>query len=149
VEPGERFLVGDGFNFDRHNMPTEVRQKLELLAAKGDMSTMWFRNDLRRTNGGETIWKYELPMETFGDYGTYAEDPERFHADLLRYPDRTVRTTPICRFRSLCRSQMLGHRLESNAHVTADGCWVVFQSSSEDNWFEVWAARIPGAGGAP
>ena len=38
---------------------------------------------------------------------------------------------------------MAGYRLESNAHVTPDNRWAVFLSSSEDDWFEVWAARVP------
>ena len=33
-------------------------------------------------------------------------------------------------------------RLESNAAVTADSRWVVFQSCSEDGFHEVWAARV-------
>ena len=39
--------------------------------------------------------------------------------------------------------KMLGYRLEANASVTPDSRWVVFQSSSEDDYFEVWAARVP------
>jgi hypothetical protein len=38
---------------------------------------------------------------------------------------------------------MLGFRLEANAHVTEDSEWVLFQSSNDDDFFEVWAARVP------
>lgn len=33
-----------------------------------------------------------------------------------------------------------GMRLESNAHVTPDSRWGVFQSANETGLFEVWAA---------
>ena len=107
------------------------------------------------SNGAETIWKYVLPSESVLDdekywqdydqmYRSYHLDPEALDADLLREPDKTVTTTPICKYRTLMRSpKVLGHRLEANASVTPDSRWVVFQSSSEDDWFEVWAARVP------
>jgi len=144
VAPNERFLVGDGHNFDKYNMPADVRRRIEELAKRPEYDSFWFTGDLQRTNGGETIWKYELPAETLWNYETYDNDANRFHADLAKYPEKAVKTTPICRFRTLSRAQMLGYRLESNAHVTPDSRWAVFQSSSEDNWFQVWAARVPG-----
>ena len=49
--------------------------------------------------------------------------------------------------RSLVRTLQCGYRLESNAHVTPDSRWVIFQSSSQDDLFEVWAARIPESSG--
>ena len=153
--PNETFLVGDGRNFDQ-SMPDDIRAKLEAIAAaldRDDWASTWFLDDLRRcTNGGETIWKYELPSQSLWDFDTYGlwttpdKDPEVFYRDLLAHPDQAVATTPVCGFRTLCRTHMMGQRLESNAHVTPDSRWVVFQSSNEDDWFEVWAARVPGTG---
>jgi hypothetical protein len=63
---------------------------------------------------------------------------------LIQNPDKLIKAEPVCKFRTMLRNpQMLGYRLESNAHVTPDSRWVVFQSSSQDNRFEVWAARVP------
>lgn len=76
-------------------------------------------------NDEEIVWKYELPA---------AEPPDQF-----------VTVTPIAKYRALSRTLFAGgYRLETNAHVTPDSRWVVFQSSSADDWFEVWAARVPG-----
>jgi len=145
VAPNEQFMVGDGHNFDKYNMPADIRRKLKEMAKRTDFDSVWFKGDLYRTNGGEIIWKYEFPEETLWNYEKYGNDAAKFHADMAKYPEKTVRTIPVCRFRTLCRSHMLGYRLESNAHVTPDSRWVVFQSSSEDDWFQVWAARIPGS----
>jgi hypothetical protein len=143
VAPNERFLVGDGVNFDRAGMTAELRQRIEAIAARGDDRSTWVRGSLRHPDGAETIWKYELPEETLTDYAAYAAAGDRLHTDLETDPGRAIRVTPLCRFRSLARTRMFGRRLESNAHVTPDSRWVVFQSSSEDDWFEVWAAEVP------
>ena len=108
------------------------------------------------TNGGEIIWKYVLPEESVLDdpkywqdydhmYRAYRKDAARLlDADLIQNPDKLTSTKPVCRFRTMLRNlRMLGHRLESNAHITSDSRWVVFQSSSQENRFEVWAARVP------
>jgi len=144
VAPNERFLVGDGANFDRHNVPHALRQRIEQADETGDFGATWMRADLRRTNGGETIWKYALPSQSLWNYARHGTDAERLAADIAARPDRAVKTTPICRFRSLGRTLLLGRRLESNAQVTPDSRWAVFQSSSEDDRFQVWAARVPG-----
>jgi hypothetical protein len=76
-------------------------------------------------NHEEIVWKYELP------------------AEIRR--DSFAAVTPVARFRAMTRTLFApGYRLETNAHVTPDSRWVVFQSSSEDDWFEVWAARVRG-----
>ena len=142
--PNEQFLVGDGRNFDRTTLPDDVRRRL--LAAREDPEhhPLDFVNiDLACTNGGETIWKYELPAETVWDDRVHGGDREQLARDVAANPDKVVRVTPVCKFRSLVRTLQCGYRLESNPHVTPDSRWVVFQSSSEDDWFQVWAARVP------
>ncbi|MBA4387319.1 MAG: hypothetical protein C0404_05015 [Verrucomicrobia bacterium] len=69
---------------------------------------------------GETIWLYRLPHE---------EEP--------------FFVTALCKRRTLFRTKMFGYRIECDAHVTPDNRWAVFLPSSEDDWFEVWAARVP------
>ena len=49
----------------------------------------------------------------------------------------------MCKFRSMARMRLDGGRYQSNTHVTPDGHWAVFQSASQDQLHEVWAARIP------
>ena len=117
VAPNERFLVGDGVEFDR-NMPAEFRKKIEALDPSAAIG--FARMSLSFANGGETIWLYRLPKT-----GTALD------------------VSPLCKRRTLCRTKMFGQRLESNAHVTPDSRWAVFVSSSVDEWFEVWAARVP------
>ncbi len=144
VAPDETFLVGDGDNFDQHNLTPELRQRIELAIQEDPVRRTWSEWGLRNPNGGETIWKYELPEDNLWDYDRFAGEKALFFAELAAHPEMAVRTTPLCRFRTLCRSKKLGYRLESNAHVTPDSRWTMFQSSSQDDWFEVWAARIPG-----
>ena len=144
VAPNEQFVVGDGANFDRSNVPDDLRQRIEQARESGDFGATWMRADVRRTNGGEIIWKYKLPQDNLFDYAIHGADRQRLVDDIAANPDGAVKTTPICRFRSLGRTLMLGQRLESNAQVTPDSRWVIFQSSSEDDWFQVWAARVPG-----
>ena len=167
VAPNEAFLVGEGYDFDEHTFPPELREPLQKRLDQGlePRFAAFFLTGLPVlagtvppapiSNGGETIWKYVLPEESvlddekyFQDYDTmyrsYFLDPASLDADLLREPDKTIRTTPICKYRTMLRSpKMLGYRLEANASVTPDSRWVVFQSSSEDDYFEVWAARVP------
>ena len=157
IAPNEKFLVGDGYEFDRNTLPPDIRSRLEKRLADGTCDPTWcefyLTDDL--TNGGEIIWKYELPEESVLDDDKYWVDYDHMYtkyrqeqgrlldADVLKHPEKTVKTTPVCKFRTMLRSHMLGYRLESNAHVTPDSRWVVFQSSSEDDFFQVWAARVP------
>ena len=167
VAPNEAFLVGEGYDFDEHTFPPELREPLQKRLDEGaePRFAAFFLTGLPVlagtvpptpiSNGGETIWKYVLPEESVLDdekywqdydtmYRSYFLDPASLDADLLREPDKTIRTTPICKYRTMLRSpKMLGYRLEANASVTPDSRWVVFQSSSEDDYFEVWAARVP------
>ena len=167
VAPNEQFVVGEGYDFDEHNFPPELRALLQQRLDEG-VEPRWSAFFLTGlpvlsgtvpptpiSNSGETIWKYVLPEESVLDdekywrdydqmYRSYHLDPEALDADLLREPDKTVTTTPICKYRTMMRSpKVLGYRLEANASVTPDSRWVVFQSSSEDDYFEVWAARVP------
>ena len=167
VAPNEEFLVGEGYDFDEHTFPSELREPLQKRLDQG-LEPRFAAHYLTGlpvlagtvppapiSNGGETIWKYVLPEESvlddekyWQDYDTMYRscflDPAALDADLLREPDKTIRTTPICKYRTMLRSpKMLGYRLEANADVTPDSRWVTFQSSSEDDYFEVWAARVP------
>lgn len=56
--------------------------------------------------------------------------------------EEAVKTRPRCKFRSRARLKRETIRLESNAHVTTDGQWGVFQSCSQQGVFEVWVAQI-------
>ncbi len=161
VAPDETFLVGDGYEFDRNTLPPEIRKEIQQRLADGRADPVWCEFYLtdNLTNGGEVIWKYELPTESVLDDPKYWQDYDHMYtayrhegldgarlldADVLQNLDKVVKTTPVCQFRTMLRNpSMLGYRLESNAHVTPDSRWAVFQSSSEDNCFEVWAARVP------
>jgi hypothetical protein len=118
VAPNERFLVGDGVEYDR-TVSAEFRKRIEALDPNAAIG--FARMSLGFDNGGETIWLYRWPKA-----GT-----------------ATMDVSALCKRRTMCRTKMLGFRLESNAHVTPDSRWTVFLSSSEDDWFEVWAARVP------
>lgn len=157
VSPNEKFMVGEGYEFDNQTITKRIQKQLRKINASGNREGRWnvFYLNGMVTNGGETIWKYVLPEETILDdekywrdydyvYKGLKENPESLETDVLREPEKTIKTTPICKFRTILRSpKMLGYRLEANAQVTPDSRWVVFQSSSKDNYFEVWAARIP------
>lgn len=153
--PDESFIIGEGYEFDYFSMPPDIRMKLYEHLEAGDRLTKWFFHYLSGdyTCPGETIYMHELPEETimknddvWHDFNeNYTKDMEPFHRLLRDNRELTVEVTPVCKFRTLFRSEkMLGYRLEASAKVTPDSRWAVFQSSSEDNLFEVWAARIPG-----
>ncbi len=153
ISPDETFMVGDGYEFDRNSLPTDVRARMERHIADGDREPRWFSFYLTPdlTNGGETIFKYELPQQSileddryWENYEQYMQDPEPLNKILRANREGTVTSTPICKFRTLLRSpKLMGYRNESNAHVSPDSRWTVFQSSSDDDFFEVWAARVP------
>ena len=134
--PDESFVIGDGFNFCKDDVGL-----IEGLGEPGDGDNPWSWDGLHLSSPGETIWKYELPAETLWPEGTEFESNEEMHRLVEEHPEKTVRTTPLCKFRSRSKLKLDGTRLESNAHVTPDSRWGVFQSSSEDGLFEVWAAR--------
>lgn len=123
IAPNEKFLVGDGVELDK-NMSLDLRQRVEnmdeklLTESRGAKEAQ--RLYLNATNGGETIWLYHLPDE-----------------------NRPFEVTKLCQRRTLFRTKMFGYRLECDAHVSPDNNWAIFQSASEDDWFEVWAARVP------
>jgi len=148
VAPNEKFLVGDGRNFALNNLTPDIIEKLNKLPDGGVFMQYYGKGYMNCTNGGEIIWKYEIPSEPIWEYDwnikKFRENIDSFCKRLADNPDKALKTTPICRFRTLCRTKMLGYRLESNAHATPDSRWVVFQSSSEDDFFEVWAARVHG-----
>ncbi|MFC1452711.1 hypothetical protein ACFLSJ_05120 [Verrucomicrobiota bacterium] len=142
IAPDESFLVGDGMNFDRHCVSEDVRKRAESLVTD-DLFGAGIKREITLPSGGETIWKYVLPENSLWDYERFKDDPDALVATIGAEPERAIDVTPICRFRSMQRTLMFGYRLESNAHVMPDSRWAVFQSSSEDDWFEVWAARMP------
>ncbi|MCC6580672.1 MAG: hypothetical protein IT440_09535 [Phycisphaeraceae bacterium] len=146
VAPDESFLVGEGT--DKAMIATWMRGYFKQLAETDPVMAQqpWLR-DVLKLSPGETVWKYELPPRMELDPADYpgVDGMARAVRDLQANPDMAVRTIPICTFRSLTRTLFKDCRLESNAHVTPDSRWVVFQSSSEDDWFEIWAAKVPGA----
>ena len=136
--PNEQFLVGDGHNFganNRHEVPEEWRN--------GDKDNPWAYDGINEESPGEIIWKYTLPEETLVEQADSYSSKEQLAQDIVDCPEKAVAVTPICTFRS--RMKLIDHpiRLESNAQVTPDNRWVIFQSCSEDAVHEVWAARIP------
>ena len=153
--PDESFIIGEGYEFDYFSLPTDIRHKMYEHLEAGDRSSRWFFRYLSgdHTCPGETIYMHELPEErimnsedAWHEFNeNYTKDMEPFHKLLRDNRELTVKVTDVCKFRTLLRSEKhLGYRLESNAHVTPDSRWAVFQSSSEDDFFEVWASRIPG-----
>jgi len=133
----ESFVIGDGFNFCKADLGT-----IEGLGEPGDGDNPWSWDGLRHESPGETIWKYELPEESLWPTDRDFDSTEELQAAIAAHPGQLVKTTPLCRFRSLSKMKLNGMRLESNAHVTPDSRWGVFQSASEDGLFEVWAARV-------
>jgi len=153
--PDESFIIGEGYEFDYFSMPPDIRLKMYEHLEAGDRLSKWFFHYLSGdyTCPGETIYMHELPEETIMNNDdvwhefneNYTKDMEPFHKLLRDNRELTIKVTNVCEFRTLLRSEKhLGYRLESNAHVTPDSRWAVFQSSSEDDFFEVWAGRIPG-----
>ncbi len=136
VAPDESFLVGDGRNFSRRDVG-----RLENVVGHRAGSSPWSWDGADNEAPPETIWKYTLPAESVCD--EEHDSPEAFQAAVAANPEKTMAVTAVCRFRSMARLRLDGGRYQSNAHVTPDGRWAVFQSASEDRRFEVWAARIP------
>ena len=141
VAPDERFVVGDGTNFDRYSLSPELAERKRKLGPDA-YCPMW-DCDRWMTNGGQTIWLYELPEKSLYDEEKYANRSKALKEDIKKYPEQAVRTRPLARFRSLFHTVMFPYRVESNADVTPDSRWAVFQSSSEEDLFQVWAAKVP------
>jgi len=137
--PDESYLIGDGFNFSMSG-----RAELEGAQDAGSGDNPWSWDGMHTPSPGETIWLYELPDETVWGEDVEFESTEHALRAVRENPEKTVRTRPLCKFRSLARMNRLTTRLESNAHVTPDSRWGVFQSAGEDGLFEVWAARVDG-----
>jgi len=95
VAPDESFLVGDGDNFDRHNLTPELRRRIEEAIRDDPWRRTWSEWSLRNPNGGETIWKYELPKHNLWHYDRFADDKVLFFAELAAHPEMAVRTTPL------------------------------------------------------
>lgn len=136
VAPDESFLIGDGKNWGWNT-------EHEAAGKAGDGDNVWAFDGVGCHALGEVIWKFELPEQTIltPDHGFRRRDD--LVAPVYRNPDKVVRTTPLCRFRSLARLLNKPMRLENNAVVTPDSRWAVIQSCSEDGLFELWAARVP------
>lgn len=142
IAPDETFLVGDGRALDRSLADDDLRRRLEELIDAGVVDSLFGAGPLDFPNGGEVIWRYDLPSSPTWPAGSVPADPAEFARAIADRSASLVQAAPVCRFRSLLRGPMLGHRLESNAHVTPDGSTVVFQSSGPDDRFEVWAAEL-------
>ena len=136
--PDESFLIGDGHNFCRMDaaaLPDHHRP--------GSGDNPWSWDGILNASPGETIWLYQLPANSlWSDDVHFATDEEARRA-VEADPEGAVTTRPLCTFRSRAKLLRETIRLESNAHVTPDNQWGVFQSCSEDGLYEVWAARIP------
>ncbi len=136
--PDESFVIGDGFNFCRSD-----RDEIEGAQDFGGGDNPWSWDGMHTRSPGETIWLYELPEDTVWGEDVEFESNEHAHRAVSENPEKTVRTRPLCRFRSLAKMKRLTMCLESNAHATPDSRWGVFQSAGEEGLFEVWAARVP------
>lgn len=137
--PNERFVVGDGTDFGKNS-----QAEIEELVKSQKVDDPWAWGGYGSDSPGEVIWKYELPQETFFTDEHAGWDGERMERAVREDPGRSARAVPLCQFRSMARLLKKPMRNESNAHVTPDSRWAVFQSASEDGLFEVWAARVPG-----
>ena len=137
--PNEKFLVGDGCNFGRNNQHEAVN-----LGRRGDGDNPFSYDGVDSDSPGEVIWKYELPAESVVVQAEDFSSAADLEAAINAHPEKAIRVIPACTFRS--RMKMVDHpiRLESNAQVTPDNRWVVFQSCSADGFHEVWAARLGG-----
>jgi hypothetical protein len=136
VAPDESFLIGDGKNWGWNT-------EHEAAGKAGDGDNVWAFDGVGCHSLGEVIWKFELPRETILRPGHGFRRRDDLVAPVFRNLDKVVRTTPLCRFRSLARLLNKPMRLENNAVVTPDSRWAVIQSCSEDGLFELWAARVP------
>jgi hypothetical protein len=136
--PNERFVVGDGTDFGKNN-----QAEIEELVRSGKVDDPWAWEGYGSDSPGEVIWKYELPKESF--FGERAEwTAEGIARAIDQNPKKSAKAVPLCQFRSMARVLRKPMRNESNAHVTPDSRWAVFQSASEDGLYEVWVARVPG-----
>ena len=136
--PNEQFVVGDGQDFGKNN-----QAGIDELVRASKVDDPWAWEGYSSDSPGEVIWKYELPKESFftdAHCGISSEDLARVIAE---NPQRSARAVPLCQFRSMARVLKKPMRNESNAHVTPDSRWAVFQSASEAGLYEVWAARVP------
>ena len=133
--PDESFVVGDGLNFggnNRHEAPAD--------AQSGDGDNPWSWDGIDNESPGEVIWRYELPARSAIMNLAALSDGAALEAALAADPEGLAKATPICRFRGMVKLLRQPVRVESNAHVTPDSRWVVFQSAGQDGRYEVWAA---------
>lgn len=135
--PNERFVVGDGQDFGKNN-----QAGVEELLRSSKVDDPWAWKGYGSSSPGEVIWKYELPKESFFTDAHCGLLTEELARAIEQNPDRVAKAVPLCQFRSMARILRKAMRNESNAHVTPDSRWVVFQSASEDGLHEVWAARV-------
>jgi len=137
--PDESFVVGDGTDFGKNNQAV-----IDELVRSKQVDDPWAWSGYGSDSPGEVIWKYELPRESCYAPRPEGWSPQDFAEAVERHPDQVARALPLCQFRSMARLLTKPMRNESNAHVTPDSRWAVFQSASEDGLYEVWAARVPG-----
>ena len=135
--PDESFLVGDGHNFGRNNEHEAVN-----LGRRGEGDNPFSYDGVGSDSPGEVIWKYELPQESIVTEGDDFDAEEELARAIKAHPEKAITVAPFCRFRSRMKMVDQPIRLESNAQVTPDSRWTVFQSCSEDGLHEVWAAHV-------
>jgi len=133
----ETFVVGDGFNFCKAD-----KDIVAGLGTPGDGDNPWSWDGLHHASPGETIWQYELPDCPFQIDDGVLEDAAVFNDYLIAHPEPRIKTSPVCKFRSMSKMTLEHIRLESNAHVTTDSRWIVFQSASDAGLYEAWAGRV-------
>jgi hypothetical protein len=135
--PDESFIIGDGFNFC-----TADAERMQEVGESGSGDNPWSWDGINQDSPGETIWIYELPDESLWEEGLELSDKAAMREAIAREPDKVVKTRPLCKFRSRAKLKRETMRLESNAHVTRDSKWAVFQSCNEAGLLQVWAARV-------
>ncbi len=137
--PNEQFVIGDGQDFGKNN-----QADIDELVRTREVDDPWAWEGYGSDSPGEVIWKYELPKESFFTDAHCGISSEELARTIVENPEQSARAVPLCQFRSMARVLRKPMRNESNAQVTPDSRWAVFQSASEDGLYEVWAARVPG-----
>jgi hypothetical protein len=135
--PDDSFIIGDGFNFCKADA-----KRMQEVGESGSGDNPWSWDGISQDSPGEIIWIYELPDETLWVGDLELSDNGAMREAIAENPDKVVKTRPLCKFRSLVKMKRETMRLESNAHVTPDSQWGVFQSCSEEGLLQVWAARV-------
>jgi len=138
--PNDTFVIGDGHDFGKNN-----QAEIEGLVREGKVDDPWAWGGYGSDSPGEVIWRYDLPQQTFFADEHCSMSSEELARLIAENQEQSAKAVPLCQFRSMARVLKKPMRNESNAHVTPDSRWAVFQSASDDGLYEVWAARVTGA----